>query len=210
MRSVGVGDYVQLAGKGLRFETLRVPGQVQRIQMLARHFGLVPRALREDALLCIGRCTLRRDGLLSEVGERTAERTSPSAQGGRSAACWGGGGFEAPAPRPGLWGGVAPTPFDGTGGARFAGERFAHTLHSASSFNTLSKLEEQEGYAGDKSSGASSADELESSVRSILPILAKVAMPTPQNFGFGELVARGGTPIAPQSADAADLGQDWL
>ena len=56
---------------------------------------------------------------------------------------------------------------------------------------------DQEGYAGDKSSDASSENEVESSVRSILPLLARVAMPTPDPgaFGFDELLARGGRPI---------------
>lgn len=41
--------------------------------------------------------------------------------------------------------------------------------------------------------------QLASSVRSILPLLARVAMPTPgpDAFGFDELLARGGTPFRP-------------
>ena len=53
------------------------------------------------------------------------------------------------------------------------------------------------GYAGDMSSAASSPDEFECSVRAILPMLARVTMPTPQQgrFGLDELIARGGVPL---------------
>ncbi len=70
--------------------------------------------------------------------------------------------------------------------------------------------EEHEGYAGDKSEAESSGDERETraSMRSILPKLANVAMPTPRAAAFSvdDLIARGGTPVA----DAGDANDDWL
>ena len=69
--------------------------------------------------------------------------------------------------------------------------------------------EEHEGYAGDKSGAESSGDEheVQASMRSILPMLAGVAMPTPtaSAFSFSELLARGGTPNAEPLED-----DDWL
>ena len=68
--------------------------------------------------------------------------------------------------------------------------------------------EEHEGYAGDKSGAESSGDEheVQASMRSILPMLAGVAMPTPKPITYEDLVARGGTPI-----DAIDEdNDDWL
>ena len=54
--------------------------------------------------------------------------------------------------------------------------------------------------AGDKSEAESSGDEheLRASMRSILPKLASVAMPSPRPnaFSVDDLIARGGTPIA--------------
>ena len=67
-----------------------------------------------------------------------------------------------------------------------------------------------EGYGGDKSdadsSGDEAANEVRASMRSILPKLANVAMPTPRPSAFDvdELVAKGGTPIAEVPND------DWL
>ena len=62
--------------------------------------------------------------------------------------------------------------------------------------------------AGDKSEAESSGDEheLRASMRSILPKLANVAMPTPRPSAFSvdELIARGGTPIEEMPTD------DWL
>jgi hypothetical protein len=72
---------------------------------------------------------------------------------------------------------------------------------------TAAAREEHEGYAGDKSGAESSGDEHEASVRSILPMLAGVAMPTPKAAGYSvsDLIARGGT----ASTEPAD-DDDWL
>ena len=68
--------------------------------------------------------------------------------------------------------------------------------------------EEHEGYAGDKSEAESSGDEHEirASMRSILPKLASVAMPSPRSSAYSveELIARGGTPMEAPNDD------DWL
>ncbi|EOD34285.1 hypothetical protein EMIHUDRAFT_449330 [Emiliania huxleyi CCMP1516] len=71
-------------------------------------------------------------------------------------------------------------------GSAFDEERSSGPL-ALSGHSRPSDALDQEGYAGDKSSGASSENEVESSVRSILPMLARVAMPTPRSFGFDEL-----------------------
>ena len=78
---------------------------------------------------------------------------------------------------------------------------------AAQSVATAAAREEHEGYAGDKSGAESSGDEHEASVRSILPMLAGVAMPTPRPtaFSVSDLIARGGTASTEPVED-----DDWL
>lgn len=73
--------------------------------------------------------------------------------------------------------------------------------------------DEHEGYAGDKSDYESSGDEqheLRNSMRSILPKLANVAMPTPrrEDFSVEDLMARGGRVMEEGEGMAAE--DDWL
>ena len=155
---MGVGDYVAFEGRGMRFATDFVPGDLQRDQVLHRHFGMLPRSARRDSVLCLGQMTLR--------------WKEPSS-GGES-----------------------------------ADERLA-AIEAAESAQlvTAAAREEHEGYAGDKSDYESSGDEreLQSSMRSILPMLAGVAMPTPKPVTYEDLIARGGTPI-----DAMGDEGDWI
>ena len=148
-RSSGVGDYVAFEGRGIRFATDFVPGDEQRDLVLRRHFGMLPRSARRDAVLCLGQMTIHWKAL-------------------------GGGGPE-------------------------TGESLAaiEAAESAQEKVTAAAREEHEGYAGDKSDCESSGDEreLQSSMRSILPMLAGVAMPTPKPVTYDDLVARGGTPV---------------
>ena len=96
-----------------------------------------------------------------------------------------------------------------------AGEAEAASHEAAASMVTAAR-EEHEGYAGDKSDYESSGDEheLRKSMRSILPKLANVAMPTPRANAFSveELIARGGTPIedSPVRAENDMQSDDWL
>ena len=78
---------------------------------------------------------------------------------------------------------------------------------AAGSVAIAAAREEHEGYAGDKSGAESSGDEHEASVRSILPMLAGVAMPTPRQSAFSvdDLIARGGTASTEPVED-----DDWL
>ena len=82
------------------------------------------------------------------------------------------------------------------GGGPETGESLAaiEAAESAQQKVTAAAREEHEGYAGDKSDCESSGDEreLQSSMRSILPMLAGVAMPTPKPVTYDDLVARGG------------------
>ena len=91
-----------------------------------------------------------------------------------------------------------------------AGEAEAASHEAATSLVAASR-EEHEGYAGDKSEAESSGDEheLRASMRSILPKLANVSMPTPRSSAFepDELMARGGTPIDIEEDPPND---DWL
>ena len=80
--------------------------------------------------------------------------------------------------------------------------------HDAAASSLVTAREDHEGYAGDKSDYESSGDEkeLRASMRSILPKLANVAMPTPRPSAFSvdDLIERGGTPIEDMPTD------DWL
>ena len=62
-RSTGVGDYVAFEGRGMKFETDFVPGDEEREQVLGRHFGMLPRSVRRESVLCLGRMTLQWRGL---------------------------------------------------------------------------------------------------------------------------------------------------
>ena len=62
-RSAGVGDYVAFEGRGIRFVTDFVPGEEQRAQVLKRHFSMLPRAVRHEAVLCLGQMTIHWRGL---------------------------------------------------------------------------------------------------------------------------------------------------
>ena len=80
--------------------------------------------------------------------------------------------------------------------------------NSEAASSLVAAREEHEGYAGDKSEAESSGDEHEirASMRSILPKLASVAMPSPRSSAYSveELIARGGTPMEAPNDD------DWL
>lgn len=92
-----------------------------------------------------------------------------------------------------------------------AGEAEAAS-HEAAASLVADERAHHEGYAGDKSEAESSGDEaataheLRASMRSILPKLASVAMPTPHPSAFNvdELIERGGVPIDDLPHD------DWL
>jgi len=68
-RSAGVGDYVAFEGRGMRFSTDFVPGDEQREQVLSRHFGMLPRSVRRDSVLCLGQMTLHWRGLGAKEAE---------------------------------------------------------------------------------------------------------------------------------------------
>ena len=83
-RSTGVGDYVAFTGKGMRFDTDSVPGDGQREQVLARHFGSLPRAVRREAVLCVGRMSLQWRGLAAaqqEQAQAQAQRERAQSRG---------------------------------------------------------------------------------------------------------------------------------
>ena len=108
-----------------------------------------------------------------------------------------------------LWRGLGSAQKDADGPGSTSGADAAAASQVAA---TREGDPEHEGYAGDKSGDESSndGDELEprssSSMRSILPMLGHMAIPTPKPsaFSYDELVARGGTPIAEVPSD------DWL
>jgi len=184
-RSVGVGDYVALDGSrpsnGFRFETLSVPGERERDRIIARNFDMLPASARGQAIICVGKVTMHWQCLGTGLGGPVTLDALPHAAPLMWLSAAVGGEQAGSLTRAGGW--VA-----GCGSAR----------------------EDLEGYHADKSSDASSADEIESSMRSILPMLAQVTMPTPdaRRFGFDELLARGGRPVSPSRSDAA--GEEWL
>ncbi|KAL1519640.1 hypothetical protein AB1Y20_023151 [Prymnesium parvum] len=154
-RSSGVGDYVAFEGRGISFDTDLVPGDEQRDEVLGRHFSMLPRAVRRESVLCLGRMTLQWRGLAVEPFEQVEER------------------------------------------AELAAEAAVATR----------AREEAEAYSADKSSGESGdEDGVDRSMGTILPMLARVAMPTPSgnSFSLDELIARGGTPVTLPQED------DWL
>ena len=67
-RSDGIGDYVAFQGRGIRFVTDFVPGDEQREQVLKRHFSMLPRAVRHEAVLCLGQMTLHWRGVGGGLG----------------------------------------------------------------------------------------------------------------------------------------------
>ena len=72
-RSDGIGAYVALDGRGLRFSTHFVPGDDEREQTLRQRFGMLPRAALCDSVLCIGEMTLRWPGLPALVADPGSE-----------------------------------------------------------------------------------------------------------------------------------------
>lgn len=231
-RRAGVGDYVVFAGRHLHFSTALVPGEALREQALSRYFDALPEATRRDAVVCVGRISLTWPSLLAAAAadpERAGAEPplawpGPSRLEGEEVLSPPAGSPFAGSPFDAALSafGAAPAGL-GLGLGRF-GAASLDALRRGSTFESGSAFDEerssgplalsghsrpsdaldQEGYAGDKSSGASSENEVESSVRSILPMLARVAMPTPRSFGFDELVRRGGTPLT--GPDADDFG----
>ena len=68
---------------------------------------------------------------------------------------------------------------------------------------------EEDGYAGDNSEASTVEEdqEIENSIRAILPMMAHVTMPSPYEarLGFDDLLARGGTPVPPLTCAPNDV-----
>ena len=78
-RSAGVGDYFAFEGRGMRFVTEFVPGDEQREQVLSRHFGMLPRAVRRESVLCLGQMNLHWRGLGAEAKDETEASVAAAA-----------------------------------------------------------------------------------------------------------------------------------
>jgi len=153
-RSAGVGDYVAFEGRGIRFVTDFVPGDEQGEQVLKRHFSMLPRAVRREAVLCLGHMTLHWRGLSGSAADAGVYPAADGTLGSSSHAVGivGGAGLEptsiASEVRMGdaLRGDVGRT----IGEVRARAHRVVQR-----------RREEHEGYAGDKSEAGSSGDEQE-------------------------------------------------
>ena len=84
-RCTGVGEYVAFEGRGMRFTTDFVPASAQREEVLGRHFGILPRAVRRDSMLCLGRMTLQWRGLATMNAEAAGDVLEAAARGRASA-----------------------------------------------------------------------------------------------------------------------------
>lgn len=84
-RCTGLGEYVAFEGRGMRFTTDFVPASAQREEVLGRHFGILPRAVRRDSMLCLGRMTLQWRGLATMNAEAAGNEREAAARGRASA-----------------------------------------------------------------------------------------------------------------------------
>ena len=84
-RCTGLGEYVAFEGRGMRFTTDFVPASAQREEVLGRHFGILPRAVRRDSMLCLGRMTLQWRGLATMNAEAAGNELEAAARGRASA-----------------------------------------------------------------------------------------------------------------------------
>ena len=162
-------------------------------QMLSRHFGMLPRSILQDAVLCVGRMTLQWRGLGQSAGLTGSAATQSHSQ-------------------------FTSLHAFTTGAVQSSNTVMGPAASSSSARATRAarvhaREEHDLGYAGDMSSAASSPDDFECSVRAILPMLARVTMPTPQpkgRFGLDELIARGGVPLStPGQVEGAALDDGW-
>jgi len=185
--------------------------------VLKRHFSMLPRSVRREAVLCLGQMTLHWRGLGAAGEGGTADGGAGSSGSVVAAVGFSATGGMGPA---GSSMGAPPSRHLDAAARLPVGEGRprGHRPHGV----VQRRREEHEGYAGDKSEAGSSGDEheLRSSMRGILPMLSGVAhgvmsatpQPNANAFTLDQLVARGGTPLCPQptAAEATGADDDWL